>query len=148
MFTPTHKTLKTSAAMLVTALIGLSPIHVALAGSNPSAQLLTTMGTLVFSGLTGGGLGAAGMASNTRQQYLQANATALLGDISIGGGESLTELATLYGLAQTDQPQLAMMMRTHRKTIKPLLHHIHTKHALNQMDELLLQYVKTIKQSS
>ena len=59
------------------------------------------------------------------QRYMHNNAAALSLDISVGGGESLSDLATMYGLPPEEHERFCERAHTRRHALLDLLSHEH-----------------------
>ena len=81
------------------------------------------MSTIIWGGITGGvtcvslAIGALDADLVGAALYVDENAGALAQDISVGGGESLREVAVLYGLEVADHAAFGRRVRSKRRAL-------------------------------
>ena len=59
---------------------------------------------------------------DTMRRFMQANARSLMLDVSVGGGDSVDDLAHMLRVPLSEHAQFAEGVRRHREQILPLLH--------------------------
>jgi hypothetical protein len=136
--TSTEETMKTStlkrkltAAMLCVGIVGAAQpasaqdnsvrdLIAANSGFLTTILLLTSASTVTYitQGLTDRLMDKA---FSDTQRYMNNNAAALGQDISLGAGDTLDDLATIYDLPEADRPAFFERIHTQRHTLMPLV---------------------------